>query len=86
VNDIITAVNNEPVDAEHTLRDRLVAYEPDDIVSLEVSRGSETLTIDATLGQPEMSEMMPFFGPNGNGFDFELPQPGQLEEQPQANL
>lgn len=88
VDDIITAVNNEPVDAEHTLRDRLVAYEPGDVVSLDILRGSETLTIDVTLGQPEMSDMMPFFGPNGGEFQFpfEMPQPAQPDPQPQANL
>lgn len=86
VDDVITAVNNEPVNAEHTLRDRLVAYEPGDVVSLDVSRGGETLTIDVALGEPEMSDMIPFFGPNGEQFDFELPQPGQPDQQPQANL
>jgi S1-C subfamily serine protease len=88
VNDVITAVNDEPVNAEHTLRDRLVAYEPGDVVSLDVSRGSETLTIDVTLGQQEMSDMMPFLGPNGGEFQFpfEIPQPGQIDQQPQANL
>jgi S1-C subfamily serine protease len=88
VDDVITAVNNEPVNAEHTLRDRLIAYEPGDVVSLDVSRGGETLTIDVTLGEPEMSDMMPFFGPNGGEFQFpfEIPQPGQPDQQPQANL
>jgi S1-C subfamily serine protease len=81
VDDVVTAVNGEKVDAEHTLRDRLVAYEPGDVIKLDVLRGGEKLTIEATLGQPEMSsdmmpfslqQMMPFFGPNGR-FQFELP-------------
>lgn len=92
--DVITAVNGEPVDAERTLRDRLVAYEPGDTISLAVSRGDETLTIDVTLGQPEMSDMMPFFGDRGfqffgpNGREFPFPFERQWpEQQPlQSNL
>jgi S1-C subfamily serine protease len=87
VNDVITSVNDEPVDAEHTLRDRLTAYEPEDVVTLAVSRGDENLTIEVTLGEQERFDMMPFFGPDGEQFHFEPPQPGQFEQvQPQANL
>jgi S1-C subfamily serine protease len=87
VEDVITAVNDEPVDAERTLRDRLVAYEPGDVVSLEVSRSEETLTIEVTLGEQDMSNMMPFLGPDGEfQMPFEIPQPGEMEQQPQANL
>lgn len=50
VGDIITAVNNEAVDAEHTLRDRLIAYEPGDSVTLSIERGSETVSVDVTIG------------------------------------
>jgi S1-C subfamily serine protease len=69
-NDVITAVNGEPVDAERTLRDRLIAYEPGDTVTLDVIRGGETQQLEVTLGQPEMGEFMPFggmFGGDGNG-------------------
>jgi S1-C subfamily serine protease len=52
VNDIITAVNGEPVDAERTLRDRLFAYEPQDVVTLSVLRAGETLDLEVTLGEP----------------------------------
>lgn len=84
VNDIITAVDGDKVDAEHTLRDRLVAYEPGDKITLDVTRGSETITVDVTLGQPEMSDMMPFFGQNGQGFQMPFGFPGQGQQQPQA--
>ena len=74
-NDIITAVNGESVDAEHTLRDRLFAYEPDDTVTLDVVRDSETQQIEVTLGQPELAaNIMPLF--NLDGFSF--PNPDQL--------
>lgn len=62
VGDVVTAVNGEPVNQEITLRDRLFAYEPDDVVTLTVVRAGETITVEATLGQPMQSamEMMPF--------------------------
>jgi S1-C subfamily serine protease len=83
VNDVITAVDGDKVDAEHTLRDRLFAYEPGDIIKLDVLRNGESMSVEATLAQPEMSsdrlpfnleQLMPFFGPNG-GFQFQQPQP-----------
>jgi S1-C subfamily serine protease len=83
VDDVVTAVDGEVVDAEYTLRDRLFAYEPGDVVTLDVLRNGEAMTIEATLGQPVMSsdmmpfdleQLMPFFGPDGR-FQFELPQP-----------
>ena len=49
VGDVITAVNDEPVDEEHTLADRLYAYEVGDTVTLTVARADETLTLEATL-------------------------------------
>jgi S1-C subfamily serine protease len=84
VDDVITAVNDEPVDAEHSLRDRLAAYEPADVVTLAVTRGDETLTIEATLGEPDFLDRVPFFGQDGREFPFpfEMPQP----EQPQAPM
>jgi S1-C subfamily serine protease len=88
VNDVITAVDGDKVDAERTLRDRLAAYEPGDKITLDVMRGTDTLKVDVTLGQPEMSDMMPFFGQNGQGFQFPFDQ-GQQQQQPlptQGNL
>jgi S1-C subfamily serine protease len=61
VNDVITAVNDEAVDEEHTLRDRLIAYEPEDTVTLTVLRDGETQDIQVTLGEPQMPEMGQFF-------------------------
>lgn len=62
VDDVITAVNGEPVNQEITLRDRLIAYEPEDTVTLTVVRAGETLEIAVTLGQPLQPaiEMLPF--------------------------
>lgn len=70
VGDIVTAVNDEPVNQEITLRDRLFAYEPEDIVTLTVVRAGETIAVEVTLGQPMQSamEMMPFGGQMPFGF------------------
>jgi len=57
VDDVITAVNGEPVDAERTLADRMVAYEPEDVVTFTVLRGGETVELTATLGQQEQRLM-----------------------------
>jgi S1-C subfamily serine protease len=72
--DIITAVSGEAVDEEHTLADRLVAYEEGDVVTLTVLRGDEELSLEVTLGPrgPMFMEQGMFGGPNGmqGGFWF----------------
>jgi S1-C subfamily serine protease len=79
--DIVTAVNGEPVDAERTLRDRLFAYEPGDVVTLDVLRAGEALQIEATLGEPLPGIMMGRFGPGRDGrglrgqVPFDQPEP-----------
>ncbi len=52
--DIVLAVDGEPVDEEHTLRDRMVAYEEGDVVTLTVRRGDEELSVEVTLGPREL--------------------------------
>jgi membrane-associated protease RseP (regulator of RpoE activity) len=49
VGDVITAVDGDKVDIEHTLSDRLYAYEAQDRVNLTVVRGEETLEIGVVL-------------------------------------
>lgn len=80
--DVITAVNGEPVDAERTLRDRMIAYEAGDTVTLTVLRDGESLSIDVTLDEPQygdmrgmLEQMMPHMGGRGNGFPFGDAQP-----------
>ena len=83
--DIITAVNGEPVDEERTLADRMVAYETGDVVSFTVLRGDETLELEATLGQHEqrlfgeMRGMMPDMRGQGQGR-------GQGQMPPRGNM
>ena len=78
VGDVVTAVNDEPVDAQHTLRDRVAAHLPNDTVELSVRRGAETLKLGVTLGQRTGVEVegyqfrvlpdgeLPFFGDPSN--------------------
>ncbi len=69
VDDIITHVNGDVLDEERTLPDRLAAYEPGDVVTLDVLRAGETLQIEVTLDT--FTLQMPggmefhFFGPEG---------------------
>lgn len=75
VDDIITAVNGESVNEEFTLRDRLAAYEPGDVITLAIQRGSETLNLEVTLGEPEMpfgNREFRFFGPDGLELPFDF--------------
>ena len=53
VNDIITKINGEAIDQEHTLQALLFQYNPGDTIELEVVRPStdETLTFEITLGE-----------------------------------
>ncbi|MBC7871544.1 MAG: PDZ domain-containing protein [Chitinophagaceae bacterium] len=95
-NDIVTAVNGEVVDAEHTLADRIYAYEPDDVVTLDVLRAGESQQIEVTLGQGEQrSGLMPMMpgmggmngmpgmqGLPGMGGNMRPGAPGQQPNQP----
>ncbi len=76
VNDVVTAVNGDKVNAEHTLRDLLTTHSPGDSVKLDVTRDGKTSEIDVTLDQMPMTDMFPSFGQGGaNGFPFQIPTP-----------
>jgi S1-C subfamily serine protease len=89
-NDIVTAVNDEPVDAERTLRDRLIAYEPGDAITLTIVRDGDEQAIDVTLGEQVVMNgdaamlrgMLPggmnFHGQRGHGFGFQMPDGGMF--------
>lgn len=90
VDDIVTAVDGDVVDAERTLRDRLLAYEPGDTVTLTVLRGGETLEVEVTLDEADMSGMMMprgfrFFGPDGFVHPPIPDMPGQPDD-PEATV
>jgi S1-C subfamily serine protease len=75
VDDIVTAVDGDKVDEEHTLADRLAAYEEGDVVTLSVHRGDQDLEIEVTLGprgiqggmNMQQGEPFYFFGDGMNG-------------------
>lgn len=51
VGDIIVSVEGDIVDLRRDLADRIYAFEAGDVITLEVLRGEETLTIEVTLGE-----------------------------------
>lgn len=79
IDDVVTAVDGDKVDEEHTLRDRLLAYEPGDQIKLDVVRGGETMQLDVTLEQVAMGDFMPFFSDGGFQFQFPQQQPAQAD-------
>ena len=70
VGDIVAAVDGEPVDAEHTLRDRVAGRDPGETITLAVLRGDEKLEIRVTLGERR--------GLHIEGFRFRLPDDGHF--------
>jgi S1-C subfamily serine protease len=97
VDDVVTAVQGDPVDAERTLRERLLAYEAGDTVTLDVERAGESMSIDVTLADVSVPEMMGdfpfdlggefrrFFGPDGE-FTFPMPDAPHQPLTPNANV
>ncbi|RMF79815.1 MAG: PDZ domain-containing protein [Chloroflexi bacterium] len=90
VGDVIISVDGDVVDEERTLRDRLFAYEADDVVTLGVLRDGEQLNIDVTLAAVDFANVTPFdfLGPDGelllpdgldlpDGFEFRFFGPGR---------
>jgi membrane-associated protease RseP (regulator of RpoE activity) len=75
VGDIVQEVEGEPVDAGHSLRDRIMAHQPGDQVALTILRGGETLEVTVTLAERPASPPIPFPRgelPSGPGFRFEF--------------
>ena len=52
VNDIITKVNDQVIDADHPLSNLLVKNRPGDKVKVTLIRSGKEMTVDVTLGQP----------------------------------
>lgn len=49
--DIITQVNNQPIDADHVLSDVIDEYGVGDTVTLTIDRGGKIMTLQVTLGK-----------------------------------
>jgi S1-C subfamily serine protease len=52
VNDIITKVSDQVIDADHPLSNLLIKNRPGDKVKLTLIRSGKEMTVDVTLGQP----------------------------------
>jgi S1-C subfamily serine protease len=77
VDDIIVAVDGDTVDIEHTLSDRLYAYEAEDRVILTVVRGEETLEIGAVLAANHPAKRQ--------GGDFGIISPPSMPNFPESD-
>ena len=85
VDDVIVAVDGDVVDAERTLRDRLLAYEPGDTVTLDVLRSDERLSLEVTLtGGLPFNKRMPRFFRFGPGGRFTLPEMPEIPATPEV--
>jgi len=60
--DIITAVDDNPVDEEHSLSQVLQGYRPGDTVEITVIREGEELTLRVKLGSHPDDETRPYLG------------------------
>ncbi|MGC8780230.1 MAG: S1C family serine protease [Anaerolineae bacterium] len=60
--DIITKVNDAPVDADHRLADLIARYKPGDKVSLTVWRAGNTRTVTVTLAAHPDNAQRPYLG------------------------
>lgn len=80
VGDIITAVDGDPVDQRRTLRERLLAFDEGEVVTLTVLRDGVELSVDVTLGPS--SGMFGFFrgGPDDDGGMYFF-GPGMMDEE-----
>lgn len=60
--DVITAVNNTPINQNHRLVDIVGLHKPGDQVTLRVRRAGEALTLKATLGENPDQAGRPYLG------------------------
>jgi membrane-associated protease RseP (regulator of RpoE activity) len=60
--DVITGVDNAPVDQNHSLADLIGAHKPGDKVTLAITRGSQNLTLNVTLGQSPQDSNTAYLG------------------------
>lgn len=61
--DIIVAIDGKPLEDERSLADRIMEYEPGDEITLEITRGGRTRTIEVELGRhPDKGGRTPWLG------------------------
>lgn len=62
VGDIITGVDDTPVDANHRLVDVMSGYKPGDRITVKLWRSGATRTLDVSLGQNADNAALPYLG------------------------
>ena len=62
-NDIISGIGQDTVANAPALQKLLSNYKPGDQITLDVMRGDNTMKINATLGEPDISGEIPFLTP-----------------------
>jgi len=77
--DQIISVDGQALDADHSLSDLIGVHKPGDRVSLEVQRAasSETVTLEATLGENPQKAGSGYLGVRVTGQRFNAPTDGQ---------
>ena len=62
IGDLVTAIGGTKIDQTHSLSDLIQQKKPGDSVALDVTRGSQTLTITVTLGASAQSSTTAYLG------------------------
>ncbi len=60
--DVITAIDNVKIDANHSLADLIGTHKPGDKVAVAVTRGSQSLTLNVELGAAPQSNTTAYLG------------------------
>lgn len=76
VGDLITGVDDMPVDRNHSLVDALATFSPGDRVELQIWRAGRTRTIELTLGKHPDDSSRPYLGIRYVDLSLEPRQPG----------
>lgn len=74
--DMITRVDNTPVDATHQLADVLQQYKPGNQITLTIWRAGQTNTVKVTLGSQTSNKDLPYLGIRFTQFTPQTPNPG----------
>jgi len=60
MNDVITAISSQKIDAQHDFNSLLSTLKPGEQITLDVARGDKTMQLKATLPQPDVTGEIPF--------------------------
>ncbi len=60
MNDVITAISSQKIDAQHDFNSLLSTLKPGEQITLDVARGDKTMQLKATIPQPDVTGEIPF--------------------------